>query len=43
MGCDSGEAPGIYRDVILDLFCRAMGGQALPIAGGGVETGDWAI
>jgi hypothetical protein len=39
MGCDPGEAPGIYRDVIPNFFYRAMSGQALPIAGGGAETG----
>ncbi len=31
MGCDFGEAPGMYRDFILDFFCRAMSGQVLPI------------
>ena len=29
--CDPGEAPRMYRDFILDFFCRAMSGQVLPI------------
>ena len=43
MGCDLGEAPGIYRDVIPNILCRVMSGQVLLIAGGGDETGDWMV
>ena len=43
MGCDPGEAPGMYRNFIPNILCRAMSGQALPIAGGGVETRGWTI
>ena len=43
VGCDPGEAPGIYGDVIPKILCRAMSGQVLLIAGGGDETGDWMV
>jgi len=47
MGCDLGEAPGIYRNIIPDLFYRAMSRLADNEAGVGyiekrgrdVETG----
>ena len=41
MGCDFGEAPGIYRNFMPNFFYQAMSVQALPIAGGGAETRDW--
>jgi len=51
MGCDLGEAPGMYRDVIPDFFCRAMSGagavdfrngidEVLGTGGGGVSAKD---
>ena len=40
IGCDPGEAPGMYRNVIPNFFYRAMSVQVLPIAGDGTETRD---